>query len=101
MPCGPFDVRVSKNGRQPCWSGDSMVNCILGSKEFRWVRNCCECSACEWQVSSTKLSNILCGLGNELRTLVSKSSIKRLAMIGLGGIPLQHPLSVQNSYLEK
>ena len=103
VPSGPCDVKVSRKGREPCWSGDSVVNCILESKKFRWVGNCGVCSAL-WmtKVSLTNLSQILDGLGSGLKALVLKSSIKRLATTGLKeGIPLQHPLPVCNTYLER
>ena len=94
VPSGPCDVRVSRNGRQPCWSGDSVVNCMLGSKELRWVRNCCVCSALSTtKVSLTNLSQILGGLGDELRALVLKSSIKRFAMTGLRGDLMSAPFT--------
>ena len=74
VPFGPCDVKVSRKGRKSCWSGDSVVMCMLGSKEFRWVRSCCVCPAL-WitDLSSTNLHQILVGLGEELKVLVLKS----------------------------
>ena len=37
VPSDPCDVKVSRKGRKPCWPGNSVMNCMLGSKEFRWV----------------------------------------------------------------
>ena len=46
-----------------------------------------------YKVSLTNLSQILGGLGDELRALVSKSSIKRFAMTGLRGDPMAAPFT--------
>ena len=94
LPNGPCDVKVSRKGRKPCWCGDLVVGCMLGSKEFRWVMNCCVCSAL-WitNVSLTNLSQVLGGSGNELQDLVSKSSIRRLATTELRGDPMAAPFT--------
>ena len=88
VPFGPCDIKVSRKGRKPCWSEDSVVNCMLRFKEFRWVRNCCVCSDL-WitNVSPSNLSHILGGLDEELKALVSKYSMKMWLPLDLEGIP--------------
>ena len=56
-PLGPTETNVSKKGRDPCWLGSSVVNCIWELRELKWVRNCWECAAL-WtsKVSSMYLS---------------------------------------------
>ena len=62
MPSSPCDVKVFKKGKENCWSGDLVVNGMLGSKKFRWVRNYCLCPAL-WMtnVSLTNLVRFLVG----------------------------------------
>ena len=45
VPLEACDIKVSWKGRGPCWSGDSVVNCMLGSREVIWNRICCVCPA--------------------------------------------------------
>ena len=56
-PLVSTETKVYKKGRDPCWLGASVVNCMWELRELRWVRNCWVCSAL-WvtKVSSTYLS---------------------------------------------
>ena len=37
---GPKETSISKKGMAPCSFETSVVNCIWGFNELRWVRNC-------------------------------------------------------------
>ena len=66
----PGETRVSKKGIDPPSLRFSVVNCIYGSMEFMYWRDCWLCSAC-WmtKVSSTHISHSQDGLRTVLMAL--------------------------------
>ena len=88
---GCMVTKVSKNCSDPCWVG-STVNCMWGSLVFMcWSRSWLSSAWLMTKVSSTNLSHMDGGLGQDWRALTSNSSMKMLAMRGLMGDPIAAP----------
>ena len=70
MLSGPGLTNMSKNGMDPLVLGACAVNCMCGSMELVYCKNCWLCSAF-WitKVSSSYLSHILGGWGTVLMAL--------------------------------
>ena len=69
-------IKMSRKGSDPSGPGSSVVNWMLLSTEFRWVRNSSFWSFFMMtKVSSTNLFHNEGGFGDDCRALISKFSM--------------------------
>ena len=92
LPSSLGVIKTSRNGMEPSDLASSFVNWMFGSREFRCCRKLSICDDFMMvKVSSTNLLQNDGGFCADCMALVSRSSIYRLATIGLMGEPIAAP----------
>ena len=102
LPFSSGMIRMSRKDMEPSSLGSSLVNLMLESTELMWSKKVSLWSILMMvRVSSTYLLHRDGGCCDVFRALVSRSSMNKLAIMGLMGDPIAVPSNLYNKFSNK